>query len=226
MNKALCRNLWIAVSVLIWMAGRVHAQTWVSTPMPNITRIGTEQLNTVAPFSLGVPTQAAPSMRRYRSNSQSSVKGFRIRGYATAIGNPSGTDPHNQLAASFTDSVSFTGTIYGLVVYLPDGLLRFFQCANCNTVNQQWSDTVVYNTPSDYYSYQVSVNSDGSFNVMVVSPWLPYLTIASINVAKASWMPNAYNMSGYLAITANHGVSDGGDWSQSTLHVDQIDVLR
>jgi hypothetical protein len=89
----------------------------------------------------------------------------------------------------------------------------------------QWSDSVVFNTPQDFYSYQVYVNSDGSFTVKVVSAFSPYPTIASVNVPKASWMPNVYNASGYLHITANHGVNDGS-WSQSTLHVDEIDILQ
>ena len=122
MNKGIRRSLWIMVSVLVSIAGSAHAQTWTSIPMTVVAKVGTENLNVLAPYSLGWPTAAAPSLRRYLSSTspggpitqESSLKGFRIRGYTTTIG--SGTDDHNELDAGFTTSSSFTGTEYGLVV--------------------------------------------------------------------------------------------------------------
>lgn len=222
MNKLMCRSLLVVLSTLVSIAGSVHAQTWTSIPMTVVAKEGTENLNALAPYALGWPTAAAPSKRRYLSNSESSLKGFRIRGYAIAIG--SGTDPHNELSSGFTNSVNFTGTEYGLVVYLPDGLLRLYQCLNCNTVNMQWNDTVVFNTPQAYYVYEVLVNSDGSFTVEVVNAVSGQI-VTTVNVPKQSWLPNLYNTSGYLQITANHGVNDGS-WPESVLHVDEIDMLH
>lgn len=231
MNKKVCRSLWVMLSAIVSMAGSASAQTWTSIPMTVVAQQGTESLNENAPYALGWPTAAAPSKRRYLSSSsaggpitqETSLKGFRIRGYAIAIG--SGTDDYDQVDAGFTTSSTFTGTEYGLVVYLPDGLLRLYQCLNCNTVNQLWSETVVFNTPQDAYWYEVTVNSStGDFTVTVVDP-ISSQTVTTANVSKQSWMPNVYNMSGYLQITANRGVS-GGSWPASVLHVDEIDILQ
>jgi hypothetical protein len=224
MSKGMCRNLWIMLSILLSIAGSAHAQTWTSTPMTVVAKEGTENLNAIAPYSLGWPTAAAPSMRRYLSSSEeASLKGFRIRGYTTTIG--SGTDDHNELDAGFTNSSSFTGTEYGLVVYLPDGLLRLYQCTTCNTPTMQWHDDVVFNTPQDYYVYEVTVDQGtGNFTVTIVDA-KSGATITTVPVTKQSWMPNAYNLSGYLQITANHGVSTGS-WPDGVLHVDEIDMLH
>jgi hypothetical protein len=222
MSKGMCRSLWIMLSILVSIAGSAHAQTWTSIPMTVVAKVGTENLNALAPYSLGWPTAAAPSKRRYLSAQESLVKGLRIRGYTTTIG--SGTDPHNELSAGFTNSSNFTGTEYGLVVYLPDGLLRLYQCKNCNMGNMQWYDYVVFNTPQDYYFYEVTVDSSGNFTVAVVDARSGQ-TVTTVGVPKQSWMDNVYNMSGYLQITANHGVNTGS-WPESVLHVDEIDMLH
>lgn len=213
------------MSVLVWMAGLAHAQTWVSISMPNITRIGTEQLNSAPPFSLGVrlPLTAANT----GSDLQSSIKGVRIRGSAIAIGSaPGGTIGPNHETVFFTNTLNYNGTEYGFVVYLPEGLLRFYQSINTNLQTQQWADTPVWYTPADHYSYELYVNSDGSFDVKVVSAWSPYPIIATTHIEKQPWMPNVYNASGYFVIAAKHNQNDGIDWSNSALHVDGIDVRR
>jgi hypothetical protein len=222
MNNRMRRSLLIALSAFAAARGSAHAQTWTSIPMTVVAKVGTENLNALAPYSLGWPTAAAPSKRRYLSALESSVKGLRFRGYTTTIG--SGTDDHNELSVGFTNSSAFTGTEFGLVVYLPDGLLRLYQCLNCNTGTMQWSDYVVYNTPQNYYQYEVVVNTNGSFTVNVVDA-RSNQTVTTVNVPKQSWLPNLYNTSGYLQITANHGVSTGS-WPESVLHVDEIDMLQ
>jgi hypothetical protein len=218
------RNLWLAMAALVSMVGSAQAQTWTPIPMPDIVGWSTEQLNTAAPYALGVPPCSPPCNRHYRSNLASSVKGFRFRGDAIALG--AGTSSDNQVAAFFTNSATYTGFEYGFVVYLPDGKMRLYQCANCNTAGQIWTDEIVWDTPGEYYSYEVLVNSDGSFTVEVVSTVSPYPIIATVNVAKASWLSNLYNTSGYVTITASHDGNDGGNWSASTLHVDQIDIRQ
>jgi hypothetical protein len=226
MNNGIRRSLWITLSILVSIAGSAHAQTWTSIPMTVVEKQGTESLNALPPYALGIPTAAAPTYRRYLSSLESSVPGFRFRGFTTDIG--SGTDDHNGLSAGYTSSATFTGTEFGLVVYLPDGLMRLYQCLNCNTATMQWNDVVVYNTPQNYYDYEVVVNSDGSFTFKVVSTVSPFTVIQTTTIAKESWMPNLYPpnpSAGYLHITAAHD-SSNGSWSASTLHVDEIDILQ
>jgi len=229
MNKRTCRSLWIVLSILVPIGGSAHAQTWTSTPMTVVAKVGTESLNALAPYSLGWPTAAAPSKRRYLSSSvETSLKGFRIRGYTTTIG--SGTDDHDQLVAGVTTTSTFLNeTEYGLVVYLPDGLLRLFQCVNCNQSGGHFdASNVVFNTPQDYYWYEVTVNQSGGistgFTVTVVDARSGQI-VQSTTVPQDSWMTNVYNISAYLQITANHGVNTGS-WPESVLHVDEIDMFR
>lgn len=229
MNKGMCRSLWIMLSILVSIAGSAQAQIWTSVPMTVVAKQGTENLNALAPYSLGWPTAAAPTIRRYLSSSkETSLKGFRIRGYTTTIG--SGTDNHNQLDAGVTTSSTFTNqTEYGLVVYLPDGLLRLYECVNCSQPGGYWDDSnVVFDTPQDYYWYEVTVNESNGistgFTVTVVDARSGQ-TVHTTTVTQDSWLGNVYNLAGYLQITANHGVNTGS-WPESVLHVDEIDMLH
>lgn len=223
MNKRIIWNLLIVVSALASIEGSAHAQTWATLPMPYATVIGTEQLNSTQPFALGVP--ATIDSRKYRSDMQSSIKGVRIRGSAIAIGSGSGgaIGPNHE-AVFYTSTLNYNGTEYGFVMYLPEGWLRFYQSINTNLQIQQWADMPVWYTPSDHYLYELDVNSDGSFDVKVVSVWPPYPVIATTHIDKQPWMPNVYNASGYFVITAKHNQNDGIDWSKSALHVDSIEV--
>jgi hypothetical protein len=84
----------------------------------------------------------------------------------------------------------------------------------------------VWSTPGDYYDYEVLVNSDGSFTFKVVSTIAPYPVIFTQNVAKASWLTNLHDVPGYLTVTSAHNVNDGGSWSASTFHVDEVDMWQ
>ena len=222
------RGLAIAMLTFVSVAASAHAQTWVTIPMPGVFGWGHTVLNTVAPYALGYPPCAPPCNSHYESNQQTLVKGFRIRGDMTAIG--TGTNPNNLLVAFFTDAVNFNGNEYGLFAPLKEGGLWLYQCWNsCNSNNQHFSQTLVWNTPGDYYFYEVLVNTDGHFTVNVVTP-VSNQIIATVDVALAiqngSTMPNLYNASGYLALSAQHYANDGGNWSESVLHVDQIDISQ
>lgn len=224
MTSNMSRGLGIAMMAFVSIAASAHAQTWVTIPMPNAKGWGGTVLNSVAPYALGYPPCQPACTSSYESNLESSVKGFRIRGDATVLG--SGTNANNLLSAFFSDSQTYTGNEYGLVVFLSEGELWLYQCGTgCNTKTQSFRQDLVWNTPGDYYSYEVLVNTDGSFTVEVVSTVSPYQTIATVNVPKQSWLPNLYDAAGYLTIASSHHVNDG-NWSESVLHVDQIDIRQ
>ena len=221
MTTGMGRRLWIAMMALVSIAASAHAQTWSSIAMPTIATSGTETLNTVAPYALGLPPCTPSCDHHYRSSLTSSVKGFQFRGDAIVIG--SGTNPNNLFSVFFTDSSTYTGSEYGLVVDLSVGEMHLYQCGNCNTAGQNWTETSAWTTPGDYNWYQVVVNIDGSFTVKVINPMSPFQTRATVNVPKATWLPNLYQTAGYLTIVAGHYHNDGS-WSSSAIHVDEIDV--
>src|ERR1700732_290327 len=224
MTRNMGRSLGIAMMTFVSIGASAHAQTWVPIPMPIVHGWGGTVLNTVAPYALGYPACVSACDSHYESALENSVKGFRFRGDATALG--TGTNDNNQVAAFCTDSSTYTGNEYGLVVYLPEHEVHFYQCGSCNTSGSNWNDVAVWSTPEEYYEYEVLVNSAGNFTFEVVSTVSPYPIIFTQTIAKESWLPNLYNTPGYLTITAAHNVNDGGNWSGSTLHVDEIDIWQ
>jgi hypothetical protein len=227
MTRNMSRTIGIAVMAFTSIGASAHAQTWSSIPMPTIDGWGGTVLNTVAPYALGFPPCQNGCNSHYLSASQTSVKGFRFRGNATVLGS-GGTSWANLQAAFFTTSPTFTGSEYGLFVPYPSGnQMYLYQCVNCNTAGQNWTQTLVWSAPGEYYDYEVVVNSDGSYTVNVVSTVSPYTIVATTNVPRASWQTTSlYDVSGYLTIVAQHDAEDGGNYSESAFHVDEIDILQ
>ena len=223
------RRLVIAAVLLAmcWGSTGAFAQAWVPVELPN--RLSTqpgEVLNSSAPYVLGYPTLPAPQFRLYTSNMESAVKGFRFRGDFQKFG--TGTSVTNHIAVFASDDPAFYGNEYGLVWWLKNGQLKFYQCGLCNTPSQLWTETAVFTlpTPGQYLSYQVIVNSDGSFTFKAVKPWAPYQTVATVNIPKASWLPNMYGSEVKLALVVKRSVEDGGSWVSTVLHADAVDVRR
>jgi hypothetical protein len=224
MIRNLGRSLGIAMMVFVSVGASAHAQTWVPISMPTIEGWGGAVLNTVAPYALGYPPCVDACSSHYESADETSVKGFRIRGDVIALG--TGTNLKNQVSAFFSDNAAYEGNEYGLVVYLPTNEVHFYQCgAPCNT-GTNWNDVAVWGTPQEYYEYEVLVNSEGNFTFEVVSTVSPYPVIYTQTIMKENWLPNLYDMPGYLTINAAHNVNDGGSWVGSTLHVDEIDMWQ
>jgi hypothetical protein len=224
MTRKIVRNLGIAMMVFVSVGASAHAQTWVPISMPTIEGWGGTVLNTVAPYALGYPPCVDACNSHYESADETSVKGFRFRGDVIALG--TGTNLNNQVAAFFSDSATYEGNEYGLVVYLPTNEVHFYQCgAPCNSKGANWNDVSVWGTPQEYYEYEVLVNSEGNFTFEVVSTVAPYPVIFTQTIMKETWLPNLYDMPGYLTITAAHNVNDGS-WVGSTLHVDEIDMWQ
>lgn len=228
MTRKMGRGLGIAMMIFVSMAASARAQSWVSIPLPTISGWGGTVLNTVAPWALGYPPCSNHCNSHYESSLESGVKGFRIRGDMTRIGS-GGTNGGNLLSAFFSDSVNYIGNEYGLFVPLDDGNLYLYQCWNgCNTRTQQFAQTLVWSNPGAYYVYEVQVNTDGSYTVNVVTP-VSNQIVATVQVPLATGnppAPNLYGSSGYLTISAQHWVNDGSNYTESVLHVDEIDILQ
>lgn len=225
MTRNMGRNIGIAMMAFMSIAASAHGQSWVPIPMPVVDGWGGTVLNSVAPYALGYPPCVNACNSHYESALQSSVKGFRFRGDVVALG--TGTNLNNQMSAFFSDSSSYEGNEYGLVVYLPTNEVHFYQCGpRCNTSDSNWNDVAVWSTPGEYYDYEVLVDSAGDFTFEVVSTVSPYTVIHTQTITKESWLANLYNAAGYLTINAAHNVNDGGNWAGSTLHVDEIDIWQ
>ena len=100
-----------------------------------------------------------------------------------------------------------------------DGMLRFYQCFHCNAPDRLWSETVVYASPSQYKYYSVIVNTDGSFQFSATDPNTWQST--TVNIAKASWMPNVYGGWGYITLAAGKGINNDGG-SGSYIYADAV----
>lgn len=205
--------------------GIASAQTWTPVAMSAASSSG-GTFNSQPPYALGYPTTTAPSWRTHYTAMLPSIKGIRFRGDFKVFG--SGTLTSNHMALFFSDQADYYGNEYGLVFYMKTGKLKLYQCGLCNTSSQLWTETEVYTyvQPGEYLTYSVTVNSDGSFTFKAQKPWSPYTTLATVNVAKANWLPNLYNASGLTTAVVWRHDEDGGSWVPSAFHLDSVEVRQ
>ncbi len=221
-----CKTILLALLIAVCASTSVAAQTWLQLPMTFFQGILGETLNSNPPFVLGWPTTAAPSLRFMHSDMQSNVKGIRFRGDFKVFG--SGTNLNNHMALFFSTDPNYAGDEYGLILQLPSGKLKLYQC-HCGVVDELWAESIVmspYPADGQYLAYQIFVNPDGSFKFEARKPWAPYTLVASKTVAKASWAPNLYNATGNLTAVAWRYANDGSNWVPSAMHLDSIEFRQ
>lgn len=129
-------------------------------------------------------------------------------------------DPLNSFAVFFHEHKCYTsGSEYGWVFYESDlPKAKFYVCYNCNITGMQkwasWPGTNDFDVLSGdviavenalqnsavYRYWNIKLTSEGNFNIQLVDP-SNYNKI-SVILKKPSWLPDLYNVSGYVTITA------------------------
>lgn len=124
--------------------------------------------------------------------------GFQFNGafYSSGIG--TGSDSSHS-AVFWHDRADYLGYEYGFVSDLRNGLVLFYLCADCNTVNQRWGQTLVHGNYLNGVpvTYDVQVTVAGDFQVTARRLSNGGL-VTSMTVVRPAWLPNLYGVGGYV----------------------------